>query len=119
MKYAMMIYETPEELAKRADHPETPAYWEGWIAFAKAIGESGVMVGGEGLMPPATATTVRMDGDARVVEDGPFADVKEQLGGFFLLDVPDLDAALEWAAKAPNHPHGSVEVRPLMSPPEN
>ena len=72
------------------------------------------MAGGKGLAPPSTGATVRFrDGD-RTVQDGPYADTKEQLGGFFILDVADLDTALEWAGPAPIHQGGAVEVRPAM-----
>ena len=80
---------------------------------AQAIAQAGIFVSGAGLMPPDTATTVRLNGHGVQVEDGPFADSKEQLGGFFVIDVPDLDAALEWARKRP--PSGSTEIRPVLS----
>ena len=72
------------------------------------------MAGGKGLEPPSTATTVRFRGGERTVQDGPYADTKEQLGGFFIIDVPDLDTALEWAARCPAITGGAVEVRPAM-----
>ena len=74
------------------------------------------MVSGAGLMPPDTATTVRIRDGQRLVADGPFADTKEQLGGFFVIDVADLDTALEWAARSPAATYSSVEVRPVMPP---
>ncbi|MEM1180863.1 MAG: YciI family protein [Acidobacteriota bacterium] len=113
MKYALMIHETPEELARR-EGDEAPAYWAAWSAFSRAIEEAGVGVGGAGLLPPSTATTVRLLADGKQVQDGPFADSKEQLGGFYLIDVPDLDSALEWASRIPAA-GGAVEVRPLMA----
>ena len=76
-----------------------------------------MFVGGAGLQPPATGTTVRLRGGARQVHDGPFADTKEQLGGYYIIEVPNLDAALEWAAKCPAAPTGSVEVRPHVPMP--
>ena len=75
-----------------------------WQAYAEALRHAGVMAGGKGLEPPSTATTVRFRGGERTVQDGPYADTKEQLGGFFILDVPDLDAALDWAARCPDRP---------------
>jgi hypothetical protein len=72
------------------------------------------MVSGNGLQPPHTATTVRIQDGKRHVQDGPFADTKEQLGGYFIIDVPHVDAALEWAARAPCASTGGVEVRPVM-----
>ena len=83
----------------------------------EAIRASGVVVSGAGLQPPETATTVRLKGEQRHVQDGPFADTKEQLGGFFVIDVPDLDAALAWAARSPAATDAAVEVRPVMPPP--
>jgi hypothetical protein len=113
MKYALIILEHPAQMAQR-NGPEAPAYWSAWVAFGHALQAAGVAAGGAGLEPPATATTVRFAGGKHVVQDGPFADTKELLGGFFLIDVPDLDAALTWAAKAPLGPGGAVEVRPVL-----
>jgi len=67
---------------------------------------------------PDTATTVRVRDGERITTDGPFAETKEILGGFYLIDVPDLDAAIEWAAKIPASPYGSIEVRPVMEIPD-
>jgi hypothetical protein len=73
------------------------------------------MDGGKGLEPPSTGTTVRLRDGERIVQDGPYADTKEQLGGFFVIDVPDLDAALDWAARCPAATDGVVEVRPVLT----
>ena len=73
------------------------------------------MKSGNGLQPPDTATTVRLRDGKRHVQDGPYADSKEQLGGYFILDVPGLDVALDWAARCPAAPDGSVEIRPVMA----
>ncbi|NNF07703.1 MAG: YciI family protein [Candidatus Eisenbacteria bacterium] len=113
MKYAILVYETPEDFAKGRG-PEAEAYFGSYMAYHQALQEAGVYTGGHGLQPPTTATTVRLKKGDRVVQDGPFADVKEQLGGMFVIDVPDLDTALEWAAKCPSASTGSAEVRPLM-----
>jgi hypothetical protein len=84
-----------------------------YMAYSQALVEAGAMKGSNRLRPVATATTVRVvDGKTQVL-DGPFADSKEQLGGYFLIDVPDLDAALAWAARCPGASHGAVEVRPI------
>lgn len=80
-----------------------------------AMAAAGVMVGGNAPMPPAT--TLRRVGASRHVEHGPFADTKEKLGGYVVIEVPDLDAALDWAAQAPCAAAGPVEVRPAMPPP--
>lgn len=116
MQYMLMYYETADDMACRADQ-RAPGYWAGWTAYIGALAKAGVMVKGDGLQAPATATTVRVRGDRRTVQDGPFADTKEQLGGYFVIDVKDLDAALEWASRAPCASTGGVEVRPVMPPP--
>jgi hypothetical protein len=88
---------------------------EPWNEFEQQLVDAGAKIAGEGLQPSATATTVKIgEGDDRVVTDGPFAETKEQLGGFYLLECADLDEALEWAKKVPLQPGGSVEVRPVM-----
>ena len=117
MQYMLMFYESNEGWASRDDE-RAPAYWAGWMAYVKALNDSGLVRGGAGLQPPATSTTLRVRENRRQVQDGPFADSKEQLGGFFLIDVPNLDAALEWAAKAPCASSGGVEVRPVLPPPD-
>lgn len=117
MKYAIIVYETPAELAAREDPARAGAYWAAYQAYSAALVQGGVAAGGAGLQPPATATTVRLRGGQRLVQDGPFADTKELLGGFFTIDVPDLDTALEWAARCPSAATGSVEVRPQLPPP--
>jgi hypothetical protein len=116
MNYMLMLNETAAEFARRADPGETEAYWGGWNAFIGAMAAAGVIVKGDGLQGPTLATTVRIVDGRRHVQDGPFADTKEQLGGYFVIDVPDLDAALDWAARAPCALTGSVEVRPVLPP---
>jgi hypothetical protein len=116
MQYMLLLNETAEELAKRNDPVEGPVYWGGWNAFIGAMAQAGVIVKGDGLQGPHTATTLRLRGGVRQVEDGPYADTKEQLGGYFVIEVPDLDAALDWAAQAPSALTASVEVRPVLPP---
>jgi hypothetical protein len=82
--------------------------------FTQELQDSGAMVAGDALEPIETATTVRVRNDETLTTDGPFAETKEQLGGYYLVDVGSLDEALAWAAKIPGARHGSVEVRPLM-----
>ena len=116
MQYMLLLNETEAEFAKR-NHPEQAgAYWGGWNAFIGAMAQAGIIVKGDGLQGPHAATTVRVRDGKRLVEDGPFADTKEQLGGYFVIEVPDLDAALDWAAKAPSAAYASVEVRPVLPP---
>ena len=116
MQYMLVFYISPEDIASRADQ-RAPAYHAGWMAYVGAMHQAGVVVNGHGLEAPSTATTIRVRGDKRQVQDGPFADTKEQLGGYFVINVPNLDAALEWAARAPCASTGGVEVRPVMPPP--
>lgn len=111
MKYALLIYESAAEFDARSG--DDPSFWGAWGAYAQALKDAGHHAGGSGLEPPATGTTVRHGGGERTVQDGPYADTKEQLGGFFLIDVPNLDAALEWAARCPVR-QGAVEVRPVL-----
>ena len=112
MKYVMLVYETPPDLESRKD-PKRAPYVAAWRAYYKALVAAGAYVGGEPLKDVATATTVRLRDGKRHVQDGPFAEAKEQLGGFTILDVPSLDAALEWAARCPATASGAVEVRPI------
>ena len=113
MQYAIMFYENEADFAARSG-PNSESYWGAWMAYTKSMQEAGVMKDGMCLQPPATGTSVRMKGGARKVQDGPFADTKEQLGGLTVIDVPNLDAALEWAARAPSASTGGVEVRPMV-----
>lgn len=112
MRYAMLIYETPEALARRQSGDDD-AYLGAWRAYHRALVEAGVFVDGSPLHLPETGTTVRLKDGRRHVQDGPYADTKEQLGGFSILELPSLDAALEWAARCPAASYGAVEVRPL------
>ncbi len=113
MQFALLIYESPDAFASRRDTNEGDVYLSAWRAYHKALLEAGVFVGGNPLQGPETATTVRLKEGKRRVQDGPFADAKEQLGGFTILELPSLDAALEWAARCPAASIGAVEVRPL------
>ncbi len=113
MKYAILTYESPEDVAIRTGK-DAGAYWAGWAAYGAALKEAGVFAGGAGLQPKETATTLRTKDGKRLVQDGPYADTKEQFGGFFLIEVPSLDVALEWASKCPALKNGAVEVRPLL-----
>ena len=108
-QYMLLIYngEAPSPEAMQAEMPK-------WMAFGQALTDAGAMVAGDALQPTTTATTVRERGGERLVTDGPFAETKEMLGGYYLIDVADLDSALEWAAKIPSVGRGSVEVRPVV-----
>lgn len=108
MQYLFLLSHDPEAWGD----PEA-AQNEEWTTYTKALQEAGIMVGGAGLQGVDVATTVRMRAGERLLTDGPFADTKEHLIGYYLIDVPDLDTALDWAARVPNVRTGSVEVRPV------
>ena len=112
MRYALLI--CGDENAMLAASPEeTAAMMAGYQAFGEEMAHRGVLRGGERLRPTTDATTVRVvDGDV-VVSDGPFAETKEQMGGYFVVDCKDLDEAIEVASKIPGARHGSIEVRPI------
>jgi hypothetical protein len=113
MKYLLTIY--GDESGWNEVTPEQSAQvMAAYEAFGREVSEAGAMLGGEGLQPTATATTVRVRDGETLLTDGPFAETREQLGGFYLLDCKDLDEALRWAAKIPGATSGSVEVRPVM-----
>lgn len=117
MNYTVMIYETQSSFAMRDDPNKQQEYWARWPQYRKALVDAGVFVGGAGLQPPATATSLKTVDGKRHIQDGPFADSKEQLGGFFIIDVPDLDVALEWASRCPREPGDVIEVRPNLQAP--
>ncbi|MEO1018409.1 MAG: YciI family protein [Pseudomonadota bacterium] len=112
MSYVMLIFEPEEYIARRTDPEHKEAFWNAWGAYHKAMVDAGVITGGAALEHHSTATTVRLRNGERQVQDGPFVDAKEQLGGIMILDVPDLDTALEWAARCPAAEYGTLEVRP-------
>jgi hypothetical protein len=113
MKFLALIF-NDEHLYQDASPADIAATFEAHGAFSQAATEAGVYVGGEGLQPIATATTVRVRDDERMLTDGPYAETKEQLGGYYLLECKDLDEALEWAARIPEAKTGAIEVRPIM-----
>lgn len=117
MQYMLLFHETANEQGKRNDPVQANAYWGAWTAYMGAIAQSGAMLSGNGLQPPDVSTTLRVKNGRREVVDGPFADTKEMLGGYVILDVADLDGALEWASRAPCATAGSVEIRPVLPPP--
>jgi len=118
VNYTLLFYLSPNEFSARSDPSKRQAFWGSFVPYAKALRDAGVVVGGAGLQPPDAATTVRLSHGQRQVQVGPYADTKEQLGGFFIIDVPDLDTALDWAARYPAGAGGVVEVRPNLPPME-
>jgi hypothetical protein len=114
MEYLLMATETEDAFAARNDPERTGEYWEAWNGFIAALAESGVMKSAAGLVPPTMSTTVQVRDGRRQVQDGPFAESKEHLGGYFVIDVANLDEALAWAERCPSATYASVEVRPLL-----
>jgi hypothetical protein len=114
MKYTILIYETEADFSARTDGKRKDAYWGAYRAYTKALTEAGIMAGGAPLQPAHLATTIRPHDGKREVQDGPYAEAKEQLGGYYVIEVPDLDTALEWAGRCPAASTGAVEVRPNL-----
>lgn len=114
MQYLLMIYsnETTEAAIPPAAMTEMMAAYR---AYSEAMGKAGVMVGGNRLRPTSDATTVRIKDGKTQVLNGPYAETKEQLGGYYVIEAPDLDSAISWAARCPAASHGTVEVRPIWS----
>jgi len=112
MKYLLMIYgnEAAMRSANKADSDQLLAAYG---AYIETMTKAGVVVGRNRLQPSTSATTVRVTNGKTQVLDGPYAETKEQLGGYVLIDVPDLDTALSWAARCPGASHGVMEVRPI------
>jgi hypothetical protein len=110
MKYALLIHQSQEYFDRRDDAAAMAA----GKAYGEALQAAGVFVGGAGLQSPRAATTVSVREGKREVHDGPYAETKEFLAGFGIIEVPNLDAALEWAARHPAAAYASVEVRPLL-----
>ena len=114
MKYLCMIYGDESQWSS-ATPEQISQVMEAYGAFGEEAGQAGVILAGEGLEPTSSATTVRVRDGERMLTDGPFAETKEQLGGFYLLECNSLDEAIEWASKIPGASSGSVEVRPVMN----
>ena len=113
MKFIALIY-ADESYYVDASPADAAAVFQAHGEFSAAAREAGVFEGGDGLQGSATATTVRVRDGERLLTDGPFAETKEQLGGFYALECKDLDEALEWAARIPEAKTGVIEVRPVI-----
>jgi len=113
MQYMFLLYSTPEAEPTYGT-PEFQAMMADFAAFSEKAAADGVMRGGEGLQGVDTATSLRVRGGKVETMDGPFAETREHLGGYYLLDLPDLDTALRYAAQIPVAAFGTVEVRPVM-----
>jgi len=116
MKYMALIYDAESSGAEEGT-PEFDAMMTGYFKANETYTKDGVMVAGEALEPTSTATTVRVRGGKTETMDGPFAETKEQLGGFYIFDCENLDAAIRYAAMIPGAASGSVELRPVMEIP--
>lgn len=113
MKVMFLAYEAPEDFALRDNEAEFKAHMGAWFAFRESLVKNGAYDSGAALEPPATATVVSVRNGVKKVEDGPYPDAKEQLGGFFIIDAPDMKTAVEWAAGCPAAKNGFVDVRPV------
>ena len=113
MKYALLIYAMPDPAEAGKPRPGEGVI-DSWLDYTVALKQSGALIAAEQLKRPDTATGVFLRDGKRMLTDGPFMETKEHLGGFYLVDVPDLDTALDWAAKMPVMRYGTVEVRPVM-----
>lgn len=114
MQYMLLIYgdESAMQAATAAQAGEMMAAYG---AYTEALRKAGILVSSDRLKPTAAATTVRLSAGKTEVLNGPYAETREQLGGYYLIDVPDLDAALSWAARCPGASHGALEVRPIWA----
>jgi len=112
MQYTVLIYD-----AASNTNPNTPDVMAAHFAYGDLLVKAGVMRGGQGLQPPQTAKSLRLKGSQRVVHDGPFADTKEQLGGFYIIEAANIEEALHWAAKCPVSAEGGIEVRETLPGP--
>ena len=114
MKYLLLLFGDESSWADMTEE-EAGAELAAYERYGEEATKAGVFVAGEGLQPTSTATTMRIAGGERILSDGPFAETKEQLGGFYVLECKDLDEAVEWAAKLPSAQQGGVtEIRPVM-----
>jgi len=114
MQYMLLNYTTPDRYRDAEDVRAAAGADDVWGVYTRALIDAGVLVSGNALHPAEAATTVRLRAGAAEIEDGPYATTKEYLGGYYVIEVPDLDAALAWAARNPAAADGAVEVRPIV-----
>jgi hypothetical protein len=112
MQYLLMIYSDESKMAG-ATKSDTEQMMAAYGAYSQALEKAGVMVGGERLQPTSASTTVRVAKGKTEVLNGPYAETREQLGGYYIVEATDLDAAISWAARCPGAAYGSIEVRPI------
>jgi hypothetical protein len=114
MRYLLLIYGEQSQYDQMTE-AEMQADMQRWFDYTNELDEAKVSQGGAALQPTATATSLRSNGSGEtLITDGPFAETKEELGGYYLLDVPNLDEAIKWARKCPGLDNGTIELRPLM-----
>jgi hypothetical protein len=113
MQYMMLIY-GPEGGFDGVPQEQQDAMMQEWFVYTQQMGEAGVMVAGDALLPTTAATSVRVRDGKDLITDGPFAETKEALGGYYLMEVPSVDEAIAWAKRCPAVGHGTIELRPVM-----
>jgi hypothetical protein len=113
MRYLLLIYGDESTYAGMSEE-DMQADMQKWIDYTAALQEAGAMISGEALQPTATATSVRDDDGSPLVTDGPFAETREQLGGYYVLDVENLDEAIKWGHRCPGAKVGTIELRPIQ-----
>lgn len=112
MQYLLMIHQD-ETAMQKARAEDGAAMMAAYGAYTQAMREAGILRGGERLHPSSSATVVRMKEGKPSVLNGPYAEIKEQLGGYYVIEVADIDAAINWAARCPGAQYGAIEVRPI------
>ena len=118
MKYLLLIYENEGAWASMPEAEQGKVYQE-YMSYSQSIRGSGHYLAGQALQPVSTATTVRVKNGKTVTTDGPFAETREQLGGYYLVEAKDLDEAISLGARIPGAKYGSIEVRPIMPTPKD
>ena len=116
MRYMLLIIGDESQFAEWSEE-DMAVRMQRWSEYSKALVDAGAFVSGEGLQTSTTATTLRVQDGERLLTDGPFAETKEEFGGFYLIDAPDLDVAIELAAKIPAVERGAIEIRPVWELP--
>ena len=112
MKYALLVY-VDEKVTQGMSEDEGKALFAGYMELTEQLKASGKLIAGDALQPAGSATSLRVKNGKRLVTDGPFAETKEQLGGFYVVEAANLDEAMDWAAKVPDAKYGTIEVRPI------
>ena len=114
MQYMLLIYNDPESWVSMSEEQQGEIFGE-YGSYTEELQNSGKLVAGDALQPISTATSIRVRDGETLTTDGPFAETKEVLGGYYVIDVETLDEALEWGAKVPGSKYGTIEVRPVVT----